>query len=147
MPAAQGAALTPTRIEKLMQDKGAATETKVQDVAGSRITRVTARLEKDDFRYSFEIVHVVPAKGVPMWFFTAALNNNAGQLPMNKLQGLLKENNVMAGDCAFMINPQGVLQLNSRSYAEVVTDQIFHSLVNGFLKDIRETSNLWLPGN
>ncbi|MBI1832804.1 MAG: hypothetical protein HYR84_15285 [Planctomycetes bacterium] len=146
-PAMLGAALTPERVASLLQAKGAKTETNVSEIGGNRITKITARIEKDDFRYSFDVVYVTPAKGIPMWFYTAALNTGANNLPMNKLQGLLKENNLMAGDCAFMITPQGVLQLNSRTYAGVITDQFFHNDVTRFMKDIRETSHLWLPSN
>jgi hypothetical protein len=142
-PVGPGTELTPERITKLLQGKGAATEMKTLDNKNNKITRITAKLEQDDFRYNFDVVFVVPPKGQAMWYFTAVLNKNAKDLPVDKLQGLLKENNVMAGDCAFMITPDWQLQLNSRSYAGIITDQLFNGDINRYLKDVRETANLW----
>lgn len=140
---AVGQSLTPERVAKLLQTKGAKTDLKTFDNNGMKIVRVSATMQQDDFMYLFDVVFVTPTNGTTTWFYTTVLNNNAKNLPLDKLQGLLKENSVMAGNCAFLINPQGALQLNSRSYAGNITDQLFQSDIAYFLRDIRETSHLW----
>jgi hypothetical protein len=137
---------TPERAVQLLQGKGAQTEVKHSEANGTKLVTITASLEQSDFKYTFNVIFATPKNGTTLWWYTSVLNTNANSLPANKLHGLLKENNVMAGDAAFMINPQGTLMLNSRSYAGIATDQHIHNDLTRFMRDIKETSNLWYTG-
>jgi hypothetical protein len=138
-----GQVFTPDRAMKLLQAKGAKTEMKTSDNKGMKVVTVSAVLEQNDFNYAFDVVFATPANGTTLWWYSSILNNNAKNLPLDKLQGLLKENNVMAGDCTFMINPNWALLLNSRSYAGIATDQHIHNDLTRFMRDVKETSQLW----
>ncbi|HZZ79050.1 MAG TPA: hypothetical protein VFE62_11055 [Gemmataceae bacterium] len=135
--------LTAERVVQLLQGKGARTEVKLFDNNGVKITRVSVTMEQNDFMYVFDINLVTPPSGTKFWFFSSVLNTNAKNLPLDKLQGLLTKNFGLAGNCAFMVNPQGALQLNSCSYGGAIDDQLFHSDIAFFLRSIRESANVW----
>jgi hypothetical protein len=144
---AVGQNLTSDKVISLLQAKKAETTVSNQEVNGTKFNIVRAKFQADDFGYDMDVVFVTHANGAKSWYFSAPLNTNGTGLTLDRLQGLLKRNYVMGAYNTFMIDPQtGTVMIQSSRFGITVNEQTFNSELGIYMKNIKETYELWSNG-
>jgi hypothetical protein len=140
--------LTPERVVSLLKAKGAETTVANNQAAnGVKTTTVRTKMQANDFGYDFDIVFMTYTNGSKAYYLSAPLNTNGMGLSLEKLQGLLKRNNVMGGAFSFSIDAQsGTLMIQSCNFATTVAEQTFQNDLGIYLKNIKDAYEWWSSG-